>query len=85
MMENRGQLPDGNKLLEADEIIKLKRCILGTKVSNAITLVSQILENSINSVQMTLGDSGLHCWRKIVEMKESCKIFFTITVKIPTR
>lgn len=37
MMENRGQLPDGNKLLEADEIIKLKRCILGTKVSDVVS------------------------------------------------
>jgi len=31
-MKYRGKLPDGNKLLEADDIIKLKRCILGAKV-----------------------------------------------------
>ena len=30
---NSGSLPDGNTLLEADDIIKLKRCILGTKVT----------------------------------------------------
>ena len=33
MSEIRGKLPDGSKLLEADEIIKLKRCILGAKVT----------------------------------------------------
>ena len=33
---NRGKLPDGAKLLDADEIIKLKRCILGAKVINSL-------------------------------------------------
>lgn len=33
LLVNRGKLPDSSKLLEADDIIKLKRCILGAKVS----------------------------------------------------
>lgn len=39
MSYNRGKLPDGTKLLDADEIIKLKRCILGAKVINTLTLI----------------------------------------------
>ena len=37
--KNRGKLPDGSKLLEADDIIKLKRCILGAKVGLYVSLV----------------------------------------------
>lgn len=39
MFSNRGKLPDGAKLLDADEIIKLKRCILGAKVTNTLRLI----------------------------------------------
>lgn len=39
MSYNRGKLPDGAKLLDADEIIKLKRCILGAKVINSLRLI----------------------------------------------
>lgn len=48
MFAIRGKLPDGAKLLDADEIIKLKRCILGAKVTNTLRLTEprQLFDSS---------------------------------------
>ena len=43
-LQNRGKLPDGNKLLEGDDIIKLKRCILGAKVSFSNPFADQMTQ-----------------------------------------
>ncbi|KAJ7360058.1 Glycogen [starch] synthase, liver [Desmophyllum pertusum] len=46
-----GKLPDGNKLLEADEIIKLKRCILGAKRPNLPAIVTHnMLEDKVDPI-----------------------------------
>lgn len=46
-----GSLPDGNTLLEADDIIKLKRCILGTKRPSLPAIVTHnMIEDSTDPI-----------------------------------
>lgn len=46
-----GSLPDGNTLLEADDIIKLKRCILGAKRPNLPAIVTHnMIEDSTDPI-----------------------------------
>ncbi|XP_027053151.1 glycogen [starch] synthase-like isoform X2 [Pocillopora damicornis] len=55
-----GKLPDGNKLLEADEIIKLKRCILGAKRPNLPAIVTHnMLEDSVDPILCHLRRTNL--------------------------
>ncbi|KAK2569067.1 Glycogen [starch] synthase [Acropora cervicornis] len=50
-----GKLPDSSKLLEADDIIKLKRCILGAKRPNLPAIVTHnMMDDSVDPILCNL-------------------------------